>query len=209
MLSIAVFASNDADCLDIESGDATPDEAAGWYERQKARGVERPCLYASADAMEQEVLPILEGAGIARSSVRLWSAHYTGSPHICAPSSCGLMSIEADGTQFTDSFDGADVDASLLLADFFGAAPPPAPAPANWTEALVRELPVLQQGATGSDVRTVQALCVARGQHTKVDGAFGPATGQSVKAAQRSAGVTEDGVVGPVTWGVLITGSAT
>ena len=73
----------------------------------------------------------------------------------------------------------------------------------------MRELPVLQQGATGSDVRTVQALCVARGQHTKVDGAFGPATSQSVKAAQRSAGVTEDGVVGPVTWAALITGSAT
>ena len=61
VLSIAVFASHDADCLDIESGDATPDEAAGWYERQKARGVERPCLYASADAMEQEVVPILHG----------------------------------------------------------------------------------------------------------------------------------------------------
>ena len=59
------------------------------------------------------------------------------------------------------------------------------------------------KGLQAQDVRTVQALCVARGQHTTVDGAFGKATGQSVKAAQRSAGVTEDGVVGPVTWGVL------
>ena len=103
VLSIAVFASNDAECLDIESGDATPDEAAGWYFRQKTRGVERPCLYASADAMEQDVLPALNAAGIGRSSVRLWSAHYTGTPHICGPSTCGLMSIDADGCQYTDA----------------------------------------------------------------------------------------------------------
>ena len=39
ILSIAVFAADDADCLDIETGDATPVQAAAWVLRQFARKV--------------------------------------------------------------------------------------------------------------------------------------------------------------------------
>ena len=42
LLSIAVFAADDADCLDIETGDADPADAPGWTGRQKARGAARP-----------------------------------------------------------------------------------------------------------------------------------------------------------------------
>ena len=42
LLSVAVTAAGDADCLDIETGDATPADAAGWYARQKAQGGRAP-----------------------------------------------------------------------------------------------------------------------------------------------------------------------
>ena len=201
-LSIAVTSANDADCLDIETGDATPADAAGWYQRQKAHGRTRPCLYASASVMQAGVVPAIEAAGIARSAVRLWSAHYTGSPHICGPSSCGAMSISADGTQWTNQALGRDLDESLLAPDFFGSPGPPS---TGWTAAMISDLPQVKQGDAGNNVRTVQALCVARGHATTVDGAFGAATATSVRAVQTSFGITVDGTVGPATWAVLVT----
>lgn len=128
VLSIAVNAGANADCLDIETGDATPADAAGWYLRQHARGVTRPCLYANASTMGL-VIAALKVAGISRNSVRLWSAHYDGQ-HICGPSSCRMLSETVDGTQWTFTALGRNLDQSTLAPDFFGAAPiPPKPQP--------------------------------------------------------------------------------
>ena len=135
-LSITLFPDKDADALDIENGAATPASAAEWYERQKARGITRPCLYASASTMESDVVPVIAAAGIARESVRLWTAHYGQGEHICGPKTCGQLSIDADGTQWTDSAMSRSLDQSLLLADFFGE---PAP-PANWAFGPPRNL---------------------------------------------------------------------
>ena len=52
VLSIAVFASGNAQCLDIENGDATIAEAPGWVERQIQLGVYRPVLYIQASNMK-------------------------------------------------------------------------------------------------------------------------------------------------------------
>jgi hypothetical protein len=135
LLTIAISAGHDADCLDIETGDATPAGAAAWYMRQRARGITRPCLYASASVMAAGVVPGLRRAGIPRTAVRLWSAHYTHSAHICGPSSCGALLDAADGTQWTDRAMGRSLDQSLLAADFFGTPSAPAPAqPAPLTE---------------------------------------------------------------------------
>lgn len=84
LLSIAVSAEHDADCLDVESGDAAPADVPGWYERQRARGVERPCIYADASTMQASVVPLVRSGAIARPLVRLWSAHYSGE-HLCRP----------------------------------------------------------------------------------------------------------------------------
>ena len=118
-LSIALFASNNADTLDVEAGAATPNDVPGWYARQKNRGIQRPCVYASASTMTDSILPVLGQARISRAQVRLWSAHYGAGEHICGPSSCGLMPVEADGTQWTSSALGRDLDQSLLLENFF------------------------------------------------------------------------------------------
>jgi hypothetical protein len=133
LLSVAISADEDADVLDVEPLDAKAPQAPGWVRRQQARGVYRPGLYAQASSMEA-LLATVAAAGIARASVRLWSAHYGAGAHICGPQSCGYPGVPAcDGTQWTPAALGRNLDQSLLLAGFFDG-PPPAPAPATLPE---------------------------------------------------------------------------
>ena len=122
-LSIALFAGNNADALDVEAGASAPGDVPGWYERQKQRGIPRPCVYASASTMTSGVLPVLNQAHIGRPSVRLWSAHYGLGQHICGPHSCGAVPIDMDGTQWTSNALGRNLDESLLLENFFTSDP--------------------------------------------------------------------------------------
>lgn len=216
LLSIAVFPQDDADCLDIETGDARPDQAAAWVLRQFANGAERPCLYASVSVMNTVVEGIL-AAGIDRGRLRLWSAHYGNGAHICGPGTCRLISIGMDGTQWTDHFRGMNADASLLLPDFFSTAPQSVLTPAQMG-AIMNTLPVLKQGAVDVSgqpfyVRRMQLLVMGAGTWkgiagTKltVDGNFGPATLAALKAFQEGCGITSDGICGPETWVKLVLG---
>ena len=202
LLTIAISADEDADALDIEWRDATPEQAAGWHARQRARGVERPVLYASASVMEAAIVPVIRATAMVREQVRLWSAHYTYEAHICGPGSCGLMSIDADATQWTDRAMGLELDQSLLRPDFFDGVP--APQPEGWTEAMMAELPLVRLHDSGEAVRTVQALCTARGHGVTVNGRFDAATAAAVAAVQREHGLDPDSAVGPLTWPVLL-----
>src|SRR5215475_239283 len=126
LLSIAINASEDADCLDVETGDATNTQAPGWVMRQQKRGESRPVVYTSA-SNAAALIATLKQHGIARSQVRLWSAHYGHGKHICGPGQCQYP--QADATQWTDSAPGnggSKIDESLLAAGFFGPAPKPA-----------------------------------------------------------------------------------
>jgi len=122
-LSIALFASNNADSLDVEQGAAAPSDVPGWYERQKQRGIPRPCVYASASTMTSSILPVLNQAHIGRTAVRLWSAHYGLGQHICGPHSCGAVPVDMDGTQWTSNALGRNLDQSYLLENFFTSDP--------------------------------------------------------------------------------------
>ena len=67
--------------------------------------------------------------------------------------------------------------------------------------------PVVRLGSTGSAVRTLQSrLTALRYWCGTVDGVFGPLTQQAVWALQKAAGITRDGIVGPVTWSRLASG---
>lgn len=121
-LSIAVNSGEDAECLDIETGDASISDAPAWFRRQKARGLSRPALYTSLSNVNS-LHGELERAGIHRNEWRLISAHYTASAHICGPSEG--ISTYADATQYFDRALGRNLDVSLCTDSFFGAQPAP------------------------------------------------------------------------------------
>jgi peptidoglycan hydrolase-like protein with peptidoglycan-binding domain len=60
-----------------------------------------------------------------------------------------------------------------------------------------------QIGDTGRGVEQIQAALVRRGYEVRTDGQFGPQTSRAVKAFQKANGLTQDGIVGPVTWAKL------
>lgn len=123
-LSIAVTAEADADCLDIEPGDATNALAPAWFRRQKARGVALPVFYTSLSNVKA-LVGVLAAAGIKRDQYRLWTAHYTFTAHLCS-ASCGYgMPTYADATQYTDKALGRSLDASFLSTGFFSLPPIP------------------------------------------------------------------------------------
>lgn len=64
--------------------------------------------------------------------------------------------------------------------------------------------PTVRQGNTGTRVQVVQHLLNSRGQNLVVDGQFGAVSVNAAKAFQRSKGLVADGVVGPVTWPLLV-----
>lgn len=69
------------------------------------------------------------------------------------------------------------------------------------------DLPVLRTGAQGGHVTTMQHLLGARGHATAVDGYFGPDTETKTRAMQTQYGAENvDGVWGPETWTIGITG---
>lgn len=74
-LSIATNADHDAECLDVEKGDAMPSQVPAWVKRQHERGENRPVIYANLSTMPA-VMAALRDAGIPRTSVRLWVAWY-------------------------------------------------------------------------------------------------------------------------------------
>ena len=60
----------------------------------------------------------------------------------------------------------------------------------------VTSKPLLQRGASGSDVRLIQ-------QALMIDGIFGPLTEQAVRRFQALEEIDDDGIVGPLTWRAL------
>lgn len=116
-VSIAVTTEADADVLDIETGDASPAQAPAWVRRQIMRGVKKPAVYASVSQMPT-VLSVLRAAGIGRSQVRVWTAHYTHVPHRCTSACYRGFNTTADATQYTNVALSKNLDASLVTDGF-------------------------------------------------------------------------------------------
>jgi len=121
-LSIATQHGSIADCLDVEAGDAREIEVPKWL-REYPKGRRRPSIYVAL-WRAQAVLDELAGVGIPRGSFRLWTGHYTHTPHLCGPQ-CGLgFRDHAGATQYTDRAFGRNLDASLVSGvAWFGHGP--------------------------------------------------------------------------------------
>lgn len=79
-----------------------------------------------------------------------------------------------------------------------GAKSPAAPASASrWTPEVLRKF------ATGARVADLQRALNAAGAGLVVDGDYGRATEDAVKAFQEARGLVVDGVAGPATWAAL------
>ena len=116
------------------------------------------------------------------------------------------------------------VRSSSVIAGFWNPpyeqAEPPHPRPAGgmkWTEALVKNLPMLEVGDDNYEVKTLRGLLFARGG--LADSAYGGAAGlkswleltvfdrallEDVKAFQKRVKLEADGIVGPKTYAALL-----
>jgi peptidoglycan hydrolase-like protein with peptidoglycan-binding domain len=77
--------------------------------------------------------------------------------------------------------------------------------PQTWPQLII----LVQQGSNGDAVRAVQSQIHGRGDganQVAVDGIFGPATNDAVRAFQTLLGLSVDGIVGPQTWNHLVNG---
>jgi peptidoglycan hydrolase-like protein with peptidoglycan-binding domain len=77
--------------------------------------------------------------------------------------------------------------------------------PQTWPQLII----LVQQGSSGDAVRAVQSQIHGRGDganQVAVDGIFGPATNDAVRAFQTLLGLSVDGIVGPQTWNHLVNG---
>lgn len=63
---------------------------------------------------------------------------------------------------------------------------------------------VLRPGATGGEVKILQAGLNGKGYALVADGVFGPRTEAAVRQFQSDRGLQVDGIVGPRTWGALV-----
>lgn len=116
-LSIDVFGNAVADCIDVERGDATNATAVAWVKKRRKAGF-KPVVYTSV-SNAPTLLSALAAAGVKRSQVRLWTAHYTGSPHRCTSKCWPGLKGRADATQWRNGTPGRNVDVSLCAPNFF------------------------------------------------------------------------------------------
>lgn len=93
-VTIAVSAQTDADVLDVETGDASPDEAPAWAVRQRERGA-NPTVYCSRLATWPPTLAAFQDAGVAQP--QYWIADYTDAAHLVPGSVCTQWSGTTTG----------------------------------------------------------------------------------------------------------------
>jgi peptidoglycan hydrolase-like protein with peptidoglycan-binding domain len=80
--------------------------------------------------------------------------------------------------------------------------------PNTWSRLIV----TVRRGSHGDAVRAVQEVMKfhdqsgGEGLPVHVDGIFGPQTEHFIRGFQEALGITNDGVVGPVTWRALVSG---
>jgi peptidoglycan hydrolase-like protein with peptidoglycan-binding domain len=212
-----------ADVLDIEAGAATPASAPGWVRRalasrtSNARPGQRPPAVYMSQSLVTEVVNALTADGIG-SGVGLWIAHFG-----LTQAQATQMVLDAGGpfpvigVQFRNT---PALDVSVFSSDWLAAGGQQAPTVPAWEAAMMNVLPTLRQGVQDQPgqvffVRRAQALVNVIGTVNGLppasglaeDGVFGSATAAAVRAVQAFFGIAQDGIVGPQTWSVLVTGS--
>lgn len=190
-IGIAVSASTDAGhFLDVETGNATPGQVAGWVEMRIRAGLKAPGVYCSAD--NEAAIAAARAAGAV-----LWIASWTGTPP-------ETMATDQVGTQYADPdhSSGGHWDLSVFDPDYFSEDLGPADIPV---------MPTLHVGASGDVVAYLEELLASHGfspadslqADGEWDGRFGKGVLAAVMAFQKANTLSPDGIVGPLTWTAL------
>jgi hypothetical protein len=215
-LQIAVTFVDGGECLDIENGDATLQQAPAWVKARQKAGIARPWLYVNRANLAdlQALVAKLLGPG---TEVGYWVADWSGEPH----------EVEgADAVQYASPTLGSPGHFDLSIV--YGTLPseplpepieepappattsqPPATASQPTTTGDDVQVATLSQGAANSpaEVKAVQSILNGKaGAKLATDGDFGPDTEEAVRAWQTFFRLEVDGIVGPETWATLIGG---
>jgi hypothetical protein len=131
VLEIDVSGQGIGNVGDFEVGDMAFSHAGSWAKGRIEAGVHRPVIYFSVSNWKT-IMQSLKAAGLERSDVRIWTAHYTGKAHLCS-SACGFgVTGHANATQWASAqepstlhppYDKRIIDVSMTADNFFGGAP--------------------------------------------------------------------------------------
>lgn len=113
--TIATNAGTPADWLDVEQGDATPDEFPAWHKLSVAHGHWRPGPYANGSTWPT-IDQVIAAAALQRRAYRRWLADPVGRMELTAG---------YDGQQCEWSPDGHHYDLSLFAAGSMPGRPTP------------------------------------------------------------------------------------
>jgi hypothetical protein len=203
VLGITVEASEDGAVLDVENGDATIAGIYQWLERRKSLGA-KGVVYHSAGDIDHMMATMNANGFKHGTDYYLWSAHYTGTPHVCGPYSCGqVRTVTVDGTQWTSTYNRVSLDASTWGAwpDLSLLVARPAPAGVTWADWPAST--ELREGSEGAAVKVLQTalrdsdLEGCRG--VTVTGSVETQTLTALRNFQEKKGLAVDGIAGPET----------
>ena len=130
-VSICVQANGDARVLDVESGDATPQQAPGWVVRQRAGGNPYPVVYCNQENGWAAVRQAFADQAVPEPLY--WVANYVNDPAEPPAIPAGAIAIQY--------YDYGGYDASIVADYWPGVDPaqaPPTPAPTT----ILQEVPV-------------------------------------------------------------------
>lgn len=113
---ITIMAVNEAGVLDIETGDATPEQAPGWVWARLSAGLKRPTLYVNR-SNAQEVIDLCKTAGLKPGTdYWLWLATLDGTATTDLP---GVVAIQDKGAGAL----GFNADSSIVLDPTWHTSP--------------------------------------------------------------------------------------
>jgi len=188
IVSIAINASESAQVLDIETGDATNQQAVAWVQAMRKAGRKRPTIY-TFEANFAAVKAEFTAAHVELPD--FWIASWTATPQVIP------------GTVAVQWFTNADYDESQITDQYWpdtapAPAPKPTPNPTPKPTPKPQSEPVLKLGSKGPAVKLLQEkLKIA------VTGIYNIATVAAVKKFQTEHKIKVDGITGPQTWGAL------
>jgi len=182
---------NPADIADCETGDLTPEGAADWVRRQKARGYDRPSIYRSFSLMDD--IRRATGSLIMGKDWDSWVAHYDNNPN---PDYAG----EAAKQFHTQN----DMDVSEVYDDLWPHRTKPIIVPPNSPNPTMPRWPAgvtLQFGNKGNAVLALQTALSDSGVYgvrgIDKDGIYGDQTRTAVHNWEAAAQIPQDaGVAG-------------